>query len=108
MGCLLIAHAMANFFGHWTEIVIEGMTLLSVILIWRPAARMTRRLKGAMIAKGIPNDLGVVSDKARYQRKAFVAAALSWEPRDSQQLICGLLLAIVVSAVKIGLMLFGS
>lgn len=90
------------------EIVIEGMTLLSVVLIWRPAARMTRRLKGAMIAKGIPNGLGIVSDKAQYQRKAFVAAALSWEPRDSQQLICGLVLGIVASALKIGRMLLGS
>ncbi|MDW3685700.1 hypothetical protein RA280_28985 [Cupriavidus sp. CV2] len=90
------------------EITIEGMTLLSVVLIWHPAARMTRRLKGAMIAKGIPNGLGVVSDKAQYQREAFVAAALSWQPRDSQQLIGGLVLAIVVSIVKIGRMLSGA
>jgi hypothetical protein len=100
----LLGHLWGSSWHHRFELLAEIFTLASIWLIWLPAKRMTDRLRGATITSAIPKDQGALTEMARAQRKHFYRQLLTWEPRDSKQLMRGLLFGFAASVIKVILM----
>lgn len=97
----VLGHLWGSSWHHRLELLAEILTLSSVWLIWLPAKRMTDKLRGATLTSDIPRDQGAITEMARTQRKRFHRQLLTWEPRDSAQLLLGLVLGFAASAIKV-------
>jgi len=104
----LVATGWANLSSHGVEAAAEGLALASVVLIWLPARRMLKQRKGHTIARQVTSRTGKTAERARYQEGKFLAAFQTWSPLDTRQIWWGLVLAIVSSVIKIGLMMHGA
>ena len=88
--------------SHALEYVAEGLSLLSVVLIWIPAYKVTRSLRLAQsmqaTAKEDKGDLGVLAEKLKTDIERSLSA---FNRADYYMLLGGFALAVVSSLIKL-------